>query len=108
HIFWVIAGSDSRGLLYGVFHVLSGIGRGQSFTALEGSESPAAPIRWVNQWDNINGTIERGYAGRSIFFNKDKVREDLPRAGDYARLLASTGINGCTVNNVNASPQMMT
>ncbi|HEX4309150.1 MAG TPA: alpha-glucuronidase family glycosyl hydrolase [Acidobacteriaceae bacterium] len=108
HTYWIIAGADSRGLLYGAFHVLSGMARGQSFAALEGSESPAAPIRWVNQWDNIDGTIERGYAGRSIFFDNDKVRDDLTLAGDYARLLASVGINGCTVNNVNASPQMLT
>jgi alpha-glucuronidase len=108
HTWWIIAGADRRGLLYGAFHVLSGIARGKSFAALEGLESPAAPIRWVNQWDNINGTIERGYAGRSIFFDNNKVRNDLTRAGGYARLLASVGINGCTVNNVNASPQMLT
>jgi alpha-glucuronidase len=108
HTRWIIAGADPRGLLYGAFHVLSGIARGQSFAALSGRESPAAPIRWVNQWDNINGTIERGYAGRSIFFDNSQVRADLTRAGDYARLLASVGIDGCTVNNVNASPQMLT
>jgi len=108
HTEWIIAGADDRGLLYGVFHVLSGIARGQSFAALEGSESPAAPIRWVNQWDNLNGTIERGYAGRSIFFDGGHVREDLTRAGDYARLLASIGINGCTINNVNADPRLLT
>ena len=75
---------------------------------MEDSESPAAPVRWVNQWDNLNGTIERGYAGRSIFFENGSVRSDLTRAGDYARLLASVGINGCTVNNVNADPRMLT
>jgi alpha-glucuronidase len=108
HQYWVIAGADPRGLLYGAFHVLSGIARGENFQAMESSESPAAPIRWVNQWDNLNGTIERGYAGRSIFFDNGAVRADLTRAGEYARLLASVGINGCTVNNVNASPQMLT
>ncbi|MGA7522455.1 MAG: alpha-glucuronidase family glycosyl hydrolase [Acidobacteriaceae bacterium] len=108
HTDWLIAGADARGLLYGVFHVLSGIERGQSFAALQGSESPAAPIRWVNQWDNLNGTIERGYAGRSIFFDDGHVRSDLTRAGEYARLLASIGINGCTINNVNADPRLLT
>jgi len=108
HQYWIIAGADARGLLYGTFCVLSGIARGESFPAMEGSESPAAPIRWVNQWDNLNGTIERGYAGPSIFFDNGAVRSDLTRAGEYARLLASIGINGCTVNNVNASPQMLT
>jgi alpha-glucuronidase len=65
-------------------------------------------VRWVNQWDNLDGTIERGYAGRSIFFDGGRVRSDLTRAREYARLLASVGINGCTINNVNANPQMLT
>jgi alpha-glucuronidase len=107
HTDWLIAGADSRGLLYGVFHVLSGIARGQSFAALEGSESPAAPIRWVNQWDNLDGSIERGYAGRSIFFEDGHVRSDLTRVFAYGRLLASVGINGCTINNVNADPRIL-
>ncbi|MFP5228041.1 MAG: alpha-glucuronidase family glycosyl hydrolase, partial [Acidobacteriota bacterium] len=98
--YWIIAGADPRGLLYGAFHMLSGIARGVSFAAMQGAESPAAPVRWVNQWDNLNGTIERGYGGRSIFFDNDQVRTDLTRAAQYARLLASIGINGCTINNV--------
>ena len=108
HTDWFIAGADARGVLYGVFHVLSGIARGQSFAELQGSESPAAPIRWVNQWDNLNGRIERGYGGRSIFFENGSVRDDLSRVSDYGRLLASIGINGCTVNNVNADPRILT
>ncbi len=108
HHFWIIAGADPRGILYGAFHVLSGVAGGQTFADLAGAESPAAPVRWVNQWDNLNGTIERGYAGRSIFFDNGSVRSDLTRAGEYARLLASVGINGCTVNNVNADPHMLT
>ncbi|HLJ78143.1 MAG TPA: alpha-glucuronidase family glycosyl hydrolase, partial [Acidobacteriaceae bacterium] len=108
HTQWIIAGAEARGILYGVFHVLSGIARGQSIAQIQSSESPAAPIRWVNQWDNLNGTIERGYGGRSIFFDNGQVRDDLSRVGDYGRLLASIGINGCTINNVNANPQMLT
>ncbi|HKO13971.1 MAG TPA: alpha-glucuronidase family glycosyl hydrolase, partial [Acidobacteriaceae bacterium] len=108
HADWIIAGADARGVLYGVFHVLSGIARGQSFAELQGNESPAAPVRWVNQWDNLNGRIERGYGGRSIFFENGSVREDLGRVSDYGRLLASIGINGCTVNNVNADPRILT
>jgi len=108
HNEWLIAGADPRGILYGAFHALSGIARGESFVALAGSESPAAPVRWVNQWDNLNGTIERGFAGRSIFFDNGAVRTDLTRAGEYARLLASVGINGCSINNVNADPKILT
>ena len=107
HTYWIVAGADARGVLYGTFHVLEGIAHGESFTALQGSSSPAAPIRWVDQWDNLNGTIERGYAGRSIFFEDGHVRSDLSRAGDYARLLASVGINACAINNVNADPRIL-
>jgi alpha-glucuronidase len=66
------------------------------------------PIRWVDEWDNPDGSIERGYAGRSIFFEGGNVREDLAPVAEYARLLASVGINGCNVNNVNAAPQLST
>ena len=99
---FIIAGASDRGVLYGVFALLSKVSRGESLAAIDEVEQPYAPIRWVNQWDNLNGKIERGYGGPSIFFADGKVREDLTRAGQYARLLASIGINGCTVNNVNA------
>ena len=107
HHHWLIAGADARGILYGSFRTLSGIARGESFADISGSDAPAAPIRWMNQWDNLDGTIERGYAGRSIFFDNGSVRTDLTRAGAYARLLASVGINGCTINNVNADPHLL-
>ena len=107
HTYWIVAGADPRGILYGAFHVLSGIAEGLAFSQIAGSQSPAAPIRWVNDWDNLNGTIERGYGGWSIFFDNGTVRSDLTRAGEYARLLASVGINGCTVNNVNADPRIL-
>jgi alpha-glucuronidase len=101
HTYWVIAGKDSRGELYGVFHLLEQVAQQHPFA--DDTESPSAPIRWVNQWDNFDGTIERGYAGRSIFFANDHVRQDLTRVSEYGRLLASIGINGCTVNNVNSN-----
>ncbi len=59
------------------------------------------PIRWVDEWDNADGSVERGYAGRSIFFDAGHVRDDLKPVSEYARLLASVGINGCNINNVN-------
>ncbi len=62
----------------------------------------------MDEWDNLNGTIERGYAGRSIFFDNGSVRPDMTRPGEYARLLASVGINGCAINNVNADLKMLT
>lgn len=98
----VIVGGDDRGVLYGVFDLLRRIAQGQPIDKLNEVQRPAAKIRWVNQWDNLDGTIERGYAGRSIFFDERKVRGDLKRVSEYARLLASVGINGCNVSNVNA------
>ena len=107
HTYWIIAGGDGRGVLYGVFAFLSKIARQENVAVLDQMQSPYVPLRWVNQWDNLDGSIERGYAGRSIFFESGAVRADLSRASEYARLLASIGINGCVVNNVNASPRML-
>jgi alpha-glucuronidase len=104
----VIAGGSDRAVLYGVFALLSKMARGDSVSALNEVDQPGASIRWVDQWDNLDGSIERGYAGRSIFFDGGSVRGDLTRAAEYARLLASVGINGCNVNNVNANPKALT
>jgi alpha-glucuronidase len=103
----VVTGATDRGVLYGVFALLSKIAREDSIVSIDEVEQPYAPIRWVNQWDNLDGRIERGYGGPSIFFADGNVRSDLTRAGEYARLLASIGINGCTVNNVNAAPDIL-
>jgi alpha-glucuronidase len=118
----VVTAATDRGVLYGVFALLSKIARAEKFYAsdiadidianldianLDEVQQPYAPIRWVNQWDNLDGRIERGYGGPSIFFADGKVRSDLTRAGQYARLLASIGINGCTINNVNAAPGIL-
>jgi alpha-glucuronidase len=103
-----ITGGDDRGTLYGVFALLSKIARVESLANLDETQQPSAPVRWVNDWDNLDGTIERGYGGRSIFFDADNVRSDLSRVNEYARLLASIGINGCAINNVNANPRVLT
>ena len=103
----VITAPTDRGVLYGVFGVLSKIARAENVANIDEVQQPSAPIRWVNQWDNLDGHIERGYGGPSIFFVDGKVREDLTRAGQYARLLASIGINGCVVNNVNTNPHVL-
>ncbi len=104
---FIITSTTDRGVLYGVFALLSRIARNQPIAAVNEVQEPYAPVRWVNQWDNLDGRIERGYAGRSVFFENGSVRPDLNRARDYARLLASVGINGCTVNNVNADPRVL-
>jgi alpha-glucuronidase len=96
----VVAGADDHGILYGVFALLREIAAGPGPFEIHTS-APAMPIRWVDHWDNADGSIERGYAGRSLFFEGGKVRDDLAPVAEYARLLASVGINGCNVNNVN-------
>lgn len=105
--YWLIVGGDDRGVLYGTFSLLAQIGENKNIDSLDDLENPSAPIRWASQWDNLDGSIERGYAGRSIFFDNGQVRSDLSRAGEYARLLASVGINGCSINNVNADPRLL-
>jgi len=107
HNVLIVAGLNNRGVLYGVFALLRKLNLHERIDGLHEVENPIAPIRWVNEWDNLDGSIERGYAGRSIFFENNHVVPDLSRAGDYARLLASIGIDGCTVNNVNANPRIL-
>jgi alpha-glucuronidase len=103
----IVTAATDRGVLYGVFALLSKIARGESVSGIREKQQPYAPIRWVDDWDNLDGRIERGYAGPSIFFENGNVRSDLTRAGEYARLLASIGINGCAINNVNANPHAL-
>jgi alpha-glucuronidase len=104
----MIAGSTDRAVLYGVFAYLRALALGELSTAWSVSTSPAAPVRWLNHWENVDGTIERGYGGRSIFWEGGKVRDDLSLVDDYGRLLASLGINGLSINNVNANPVFLT
>ena len=97
----VVAGTTIKGLLYGVFSLLRLL---QTETVVEGIlkiENPENQLRFINHWDNIDGSIERGYAGKSIFFTDNKITEDLDRIIDYARLLCSVGINSIVINNVN-------
>ena len=104
----VVTASNPRGVLYGAFALLRKISLGQPVDSLDERSTPYAPIRWVNHWDNLDGSIERGYGGRSIFWENGHARADLARVADYGRLLASIGINGCSINNVNADPRLLT
>jgi len=103
----VITAQNERGVLYGAFALARKIGLGESLANINEVQNPSAPIRWVDQWDNLDGSIERGYAGRSIFFDNGKILAGNPRIGSYARILASVGINGCNINNVNANPHLL-
>ncbi|KAB8230947.1 alpha-glucuronidase [Aspergillus alliaceus] len=102
-----ILGKNEKGALYGAFEYLSLLAQA-NFTHVDYSTSPHAPVRWVNQWDNMDGSIERGYAGPSLFFREGRIVEDLSRVKQYARLLASIRINGIVVNNVNANATLLT
>jgi alpha-glucuronidase len=102
----LIVGADEPGVLYGAFALLRPIAWGTAFPLILRSH-PTFLIRWVDEWDNPDGSIERGYAGRSIFFEGGNVRADLAPVAEYGRLLASIGINGLNVNNVNAAPQLI-
>lgn len=93
-----ISASTQHGLLYGAFALL----RGE-----EGYSAPYYDLRTLNHWDNLDGSIERGYAGESIFWN-DRLEIDHNKIESYAMANASIGINGTVLNNVNASPKMLT
>ena len=98
----VITAANDAGLLYGAFHLLRLQLTGQATTGLDIREQPAYDLRILNHWDNPDGTVERGFAGRSIFLNPDPERMKT-----YARANASIGINGAVLNNVNAKPQAL-
>jgi alpha-glucuronidase len=104
----LVVGGDERGVLYGAFALLRYAALHNTVPKSAFSAGPAMPIRWVDEWDNADGSVERGYAGRSIFFDGGHVREDLKPVSEYARLLASVGINGCNINNVNNATQFLT
>jgi len=103
----IVTAENDRGVLYGAFSLLRKIALGESVENLDEKQSPYAPVRWVNQWDNLDGSIERGYGGRSIFWENRLARADLTRVNAYGRMLASLGINGCAINNVNSDPRIL-
>ena len=103
----VVAGDSDRGVLYGAFAALRALAVGRPLMQLDDKQAPSAPLRWVNEWNNLDGSIERGYGGRSIFWEAGRIRDDLSRVDEYGRLLASLGINGISINNVNANPLVL-
>lgn len=99
-----IAGGTEIGVLYGVFALLRNLQTAaaawEAF-AFDEEKAPSNRLRMLNHWDNMDGSIERGYSGDSFFFKDDVILVDQDRLTDYARMLASVGINGITINNVN-------
>ena len=100
-----IESPTGRGALYGCFRLLSLLQRGrlrpEDLPNLALSDTPDAPVRMWQMWDNLAGTIERGYGGRSVFHWDELPTVARPRYREYFRLLASVGINAVSVNNVN-------
>ncbi|HEY5347025.1 MAG TPA: alpha-glucuronidase family glycosyl hydrolase [Rhizomicrobium sp.] len=99
----VIAANSDIGVLYGSFAFLRLIQTRQPIMALNILSAPKTRIRVLDHWDNLNGTVERGYAGASLWDWKTLPQYKNPRYVDYARANASIGINGAVLNNVNAS-----
>jgi alpha-glucuronidase len=107
HPVTVIAANTDIGALYGGFHFLRLMQTGRPIRRLDLKERPALQLRLMNHWDNPDGTIERGYAGRSLWQWNDLPEKLSPRYADYARACASLGINGAVINNVNADPRIL-
>ena len=96
----LITSAGEAGILYGVFHLARELQCGRTMKNSYIRKTPDSPLRMLNHWDNMDGSIERGYSGESFFFeNNQVVVNDRTRA--YARLAASVGINGVVINNVN-------
>lgn len=95
-----LVGRTGKGLLYGSFDLIRRIASGERLLGLNVVENPENNLRMLNHWDNMNGDIERGYSGSSFFFKSEEVLVN-SRSLDYARLIASVGINGVVINNVN-------
>lgn len=98
-----IAGGSKNGLLYGVYRFLNRLATGESMENIHEHSAPKVDYRIINHWDNMDGHIERGYAGNSFFFLNNKFDYDEERIKNYARLMASIGINGICINNVNVN-----
>ena len=98
----IISAYAGVGILYGSFALLRGIGTQKPIDEICGFSRPDNPLRMLNHWDNIDGSIERGYAGESFFFRNAEILVD-ERTKDYARLASSVGINSVVINNVNVA-----
>jgi alpha-glucuronidase len=104
----ILAANSDVGVLYGAFHLLRLLATERSLAGLEVQSAPRIRHRLLNHWDNLNGTIERGYAGFSLW-DWHKLPDYLsPRYADYARANASVGINGTVLTNVNANALVLT
>ena len=99
----VISSKSSTGILYGAFDILRTVASEKDVEAVYADPKtirPSNPLRMLNHWDNMDGSIERGYSGKSFFYENNEIVIN-ERTVDYARLIASVGINAVVINNVN-------
>lgn len=104
----IISGNTDKAILYGVFHFLRLLQTQQSISNLATVSVPKVKLRMLNHWDNLNRTVERGYAGFSLWNWHSLPGYIDPRYKDYARANASIGINGTVLTNVNANATILT
>lgn len=99
-----VEASDSKGIMNGAFELIRYMRTDKSIKGINVSKEPAMPLRMLNHWDNMDGSIERGYSGDSFFFENNEIIVN-DRTADYARLAASVGINAVVINNVNVKDE---
>lgn len=102
----VVAGNRDIGVLYGTFALLRRMQMGQAIDSLAVTDRPRLATRMLNHWDNLDGFVERGYAGKSLW-DWNRLPAVDQRIHDYARANASVGVNGTVLNNVNANAQIL-
>ena len=103
----IISAAKESGLLYGVYHILRLQQTNSGLNNINITEKPSYDVRILNHWDNLDGSVERGYAGKSLWKWEELPNTISPRYTEYARANASIGINSVVLNNVNASPNML-
>ncbi|MGN6849953.1 MAG: alpha-glucuronidase family glycosyl hydrolase [Sphingomicrobium sp.] len=104
----IVTGNSGAGVLYGTFALIREMQLGHPLGDLNLRSAPAYPLRMLDHWDNLDGSVERGYSGRSIWNWAALPGKIDNRYVDYARANASIGINGTVLNNVNADPRILT
>ena len=104
----VVTGASDIGILYGAFALLRHLNSGGDATKIDLASAPQTKLRILNHWDNLDGVVERGYSGQSLWDWWTLPDFKDPRYADYARANASLGINGTVLNNVNAKSESLT
>jgi alpha-glucuronidase len=104
----VVTGKTDRAVLYGAFALIRAQKTGADLAAIDLQSAPKIGLRVLNHWDNLDGSVERGYAGQSLWDWWTLPDFKDPRYTDYARANAALGINGIVLNNVNAKPESLT